>query len=205
MGYHGQTWASKGIDLIRGYCAEIFSPPRMRVLGPGVVIGSSRLRGILVSFATRGARRPVSRVLSTLERVWDGHSSGMRLAAHLTRPTRAAERECSWLSPSGCCLPPLFGLAPGGVYRAAPVAEGAVRSCRTISPLPADHFGCVGGLFSVALSLGSPPPAVSRHRIPVEPGLSSAASLRRRPSGRLAGGRLLSGRVASSRPASVNE
>jgi len=26
----------------------------------------------------------------------------------------------------------------------------------------------------VALSLGSPPPAVSRHRIPVEPGLSSA-------------------------------
>ena len=30
-----------------------------------------------------------------------------------------------------------------------------------------------GGLLSVALSLGSPPPAVSRHRIPVEPGLSS--------------------------------
>ncbi len=26
-----------------------------------------------------------------------------------------------------------------------------------------------GGLFSVALSLGSPPPAVSRHRLPVEP------------------------------------
>jgi hypothetical protein len=33
--------------------------------------------------------------------------------------------------------------------------------------------GCAGGLFSVALSLGSPPPAVGRHRIPVEPGLSS--------------------------------
>jgi len=32
--------------------------------------------------------------------------------------------------------PPLFGLAPGGVYRAAPVAGGAVRSCRTLSPLP---------------------------------------------------------------------
>src|SRR5580765_2248014 len=30
-----------------------------------------------------------------------------------------------------------------------------------------------GGLFSVALSLGSPPPAVSRHRVSVEPGLSS--------------------------------
>ena len=33
--------------------------------------------------------------------------------------------------------PPLFGLAPGGVYRAAPVARGAVRSYRTVSPLPA--------------------------------------------------------------------
>ena len=33
--------------------------------------------------------------------------------------------------------------------------------------------GQTGGLFSVALSLGSPPPAVSRHRVSVEPGLSS--------------------------------
>ena len=32
-------------------------------------------------------------------------------------------------------MPPLFGLAPGGVYRAAPVAGRAVRSCRTVSPL----------------------------------------------------------------------
>src|SRR5207302_9528978 len=30
-----------------------------------------------------------------------------------------------------------------------------------------------GGLFSVALSLGSPPPDVIRHRVSVEPGLSS--------------------------------
>jgi len=34
-----------------------------------------------------------------------------------------------------------------------------------------------GGLFSVALSLGSPPPAVSRHRVSVEPGLSSSGFL----------------------------
>src|SRR5690348_10183700 len=34
---------------------------------------------------------------------------------------------------------------------------------------------CAGGVVSVALSLGSPPPAVSRHRLPVEPGLSSGA------------------------------
>ncbi len=30
-----------------------------------------------------------------------------------------------------------------------------------------------GGLLSVALSLGSPPAAVNRHRVSVEPGLSS--------------------------------
>jgi len=32
--------------------------------------------------------------------------------------------------------PSLFGLAPGGVCRAAAVTVGAVRSYRTISPLP---------------------------------------------------------------------
>ena len=112
----------------------------------------------------------------------DDHSSGTRLAARLTRPTRTTRRErlrghgAKWgFVP--CRRPPLFGLAPGGVCPAAPVARGAVRSCRTISPLPAaprTNRGNAGGLFSVALSLGSPPPAVGRHRIPVEPGLSSA-------------------------------
>jgi len=33
-------------------------------------------------------------------------------------------------------MPPLFDLAPGGVYRAVPVAGNAVRSYRTLSPLP---------------------------------------------------------------------
>ena len=31
---------------------------------------------------------------------------------------------------------PLLGLAPGGVYRAAIVTDNAVRSYRTLSPLP---------------------------------------------------------------------
>ena len=46
-----------------------------------------------------------------------------------------------------------------------------------------------GGLLSVALSLGSPPPDVIRHRVSSEPGLSSPPGFRRlaeRPSGRLA-------------------
>ena len=63
----------------------------------------------------------------------------------------------------------LFGLAPGGVYLANFVAEIAVRSYRTFSPLPYRY----GGLFSAALSLRLPTPDVIRHRRFLEPGLSS--------------------------------
>jgi len=71
-------------------------------------------------------------------------------------------------------LPLLLGLAPGGVFPATAVAGGAVRSYRTVSPLPAAELvGRAGGVLSVALSLGSPPPGVTRHRTSVEPGLSS--------------------------------
>src|ERR1700761_4179780 len=47
-----------------------------------------------------------------------------------------------------------------------------------------------GGLLSVALSLGSPPPGVTRHRRFAEPGLSSRCRSTPRPPGPLAGGRL---------------
>jgi hypothetical protein len=57
---------------------------------------------------------------------------------------------------------PLFGLAPSGVYRATPVTRGAVRSYRTLSPLPVP-VRAIGGLLSVALSVASRRPAVSRH------------------------------------------
>jgi hypothetical protein len=55
----------------------------------------------------------------------------------------------------------LFGLAPGGVCHAATIARRAVSSYLTISPLPPAVAG--GGVFSVALSSGSPPPGVTRH------------------------------------------
>ena len=100
----------------------------------------------------------------------DGHSSGMPVTGHLARPTRMAAWKRAW--PEG--LPPLLGLAPGGVCLAASVTGGAVRSCRPVSPLPAPVSGPAGGLISVALSLGSPPPGVTRHRVSVEPGLSSS-------------------------------
>ena len=92
-------------------------------------------------------------------------------------------------------VPPLFGFAPGGVCRAASVAGDAVRSYRTLSPLPLRGEPRAGGLLSVALSLGSPPAAVSRHRRSLEPGLSSTGRVwprslfaRQRPSGQLAPG-----------------
>ncbi len=119
----------------------------------------------------------------------DGHSSGTRLAARLTRPTRATGRKCpcvTWpmvshghaagrpysvLLPVGFTLPPPL---PGA--RCALTAPFHPCLLRTIHLWRAG----TGGLFSVALSLGSPPPAVSRHRISVEPGLSSNAFRRAR-------------------------
>src|SRR3546814_11616617 len=83
------------------------------------------------------------------------HSSSPELAFGIKRPTRVPGR-------NEAPMAPLFGLAPGGVCHAAAVAGRAVRSCRTLSPLPAP-WG-IGGLLSVALSLGSPPPGVTRHR-----------------------------------------
>jgi hypothetical protein len=49
-----------------------------------------------------------------------------------------------------------------------------VRSYHTFSPLP-----CYGGIFSVALSLGFPPPGIIWHCVFVEPGLSSLKKLKR--------------------------
>ncbi len=60
----------------------------------------------------------------------------------LGRPLPDASRDRpGWRRGNAFCrlpgLPSLFGLAPGGVCRATAVAGGAVRSCRTLSPLPA--------------------------------------------------------------------
>ena len=58
-----------------------------------------------------------------------------------------------------------------------------------------------GGLLSVALSLGSPPPAVNRHRVSKEPGLSSSSRLPhcQRSPGQLAGELCWSPPLPSSR------
>ncbi len=55
----------------------------------------------------------------------------------------------------------LFCLAPDGVCQATLVAKSPVSSYLAVSPLP--HRCQCGGLFSVALSSGSPPPVVNWH------------------------------------------
>jgi len=71
----------------------------------------------------------------------------------------------------------LLGLAGGGVCPAGAVTVAAVRSYRTISPLPVPPMADIGCVFSVALSLRLPWVAVSHHRCPVLLGLSSPAVL----------------------------
>ena len=94
-----------------------------------------------------------------------GHSSGTPVASRLMQPTRAT------------------GLGKAGFPRVAPIWSCSRWGlpCRphcwvrgALLPHPFT-LACpkTGGLLSVALSLGSPPPAVSRHRLPMEPGLSS--------------------------------
>src|SRR5579871_6895028 len=102
----------------------------------------------------------------------DGHSSGMRVATHLTRPTRAAIRKRITCRPYLVLLP--VGLA-------LPLPLPGTRCALTAPFQPCRGFRPVGGVISVALSLGSPPPDVIRHRVSVEPGLSSTRHFRNVP------------------------
>src|ERR1043166_9335465 len=70
----------------------------------------------------------------------------------------------------GSCRPYLV-LLPVGL--AVPPLLPKTRCALTAPFQPCRAFRALGGVISVALSLGSPPPAVNRHRLSVEPGLSS--------------------------------
>src|SRR5262245_7023619 len=104
---------------------------------------------------------------------------------------------------------PIFGLAPGGVCRAGPVARTAVRSyIKGLRPapfhpylgplsvvsgpskitrdgLPIKDHGPIGGIFSVALSRSLRTVAVSDHRALRSPDFPlTSPEARQRPSGR---------------------
>ncbi len=137
----------------------------------------------------RSASRPISRVLYglrvqarenvaaiPLERMSPCVSRDLpgRQAGKCLRRIAPSRRPYSVLLPVGFALPPLL---PGARWALTP----------PFHPCPAQK---PGGLLSVALSLGLPPPGVTRHRISMEPGLSSPAAFqhsRVRPPGRLAG------------------
>jgi hypothetical protein len=108
----------------------------------------------------------------------DGHSSGTMFAHGLEQPTRTA----SLTSPCGVfafansprCRP-YSVLLP--VWFAMPFPLPDPR-CALTAPFHPYLIRRGGGSFSVALSLGSPPPDVIRHRMSMEPGLSSPAAFR---------------------------
>ncbi len=136
---------------------------------------------ILISGKNLKSGYSVSRVLSLF---------AQRTVIHLRRRLRAACCNPPGRTPENAALYPLrdknsslFGFASSGACRAAHVTASAVRSYRTVSPLPFNKSK--GGLFSVALSLRLPLPDVIRRPVFVKPGLSSLAGfphLRARPS-----------------------
>ena len=105
----------------------------------------------------------------------DGHSSATPVARRLKQPTRTAPRT---MVGAFAPVPSLFGFAPGGVCRAASVAGSAVRSYRTVSPLPRQIHNAprrsvlCGTVPGVAPAGRYPAPSV------LEPGLSSPAAFR---------------------------
>jgi hypothetical protein len=112
-------------------------------------------------------------------------------AASSNQPGRRLEDEpCTHsarlLTPEPCCATPIRFCSRWGLpCRSCYQSRGALLPHRfTLTAGTCVRTLGRGGLFSVALSLGSPPPDVIRHRVSLEPGLSSAS--RRRPSGRLA-------------------
>ncbi len=96
----------------------------------------------------------------------DGYSSGTFVAKRLARPTRTAIRKRMTCRPYLVLLP--VGLA-------VPLLLPGTRCALTAPFQPCRGFRPVGGFISVALSLGSPPADVIRHRVSVEPGLSSSS------------------------------
>jgi len=88
-----------------------------------------------------------------------GHLSGAPVTRRLVRPTRnssAADNRSL-----------LFGLAPGGVCRAAAVAGargGLLPHPFTLACTP-DEPDAIGGLLSVTLSVASRRPGVTRHHV----------------------------------------
>lgn len=84
----------------------------------------------------------------------------MHVTVHLKQPTQGQRGPRLTAVKQSA---PLFGLAPSGVYPATDITTSAVCSYHAISPLPSESEETNGGIFSVALSIGSRLPDVIWH------------------------------------------
>ena len=139
----------------------------------------------------KGARRRVSRVLSRPSKLIGAVMAiplGRSLpSASCDRPERRREGSPGTSGFPGMPAAPTWSCSRWGFpcrrrhrQRGALLPHRFTLAARSVFPRQA------GGVLSVALSLGSPPPGVTRHRTSVEPGLSSPRQRRRaaiRPSG----------------------
>ena len=112
--------------------------------------------------------RPVSRVLYALRR--DSHFSRPGVAAWLQQPTRE-QRGPRYRSPIWSC-------SEWGLPCRTTLAPYAVRSYRTLSPLPVP-LRAIGGLLSVALAVSSRCPGVTWHSALRSPDFPRCACARR--------------------------
>ncbi len=144
---------------------------------------------------------PVSRILSRRLPALDDHSSASRVATAVKLPTRAFGLKFPAEVPGIPCRmeirtfphkAPIRHCSGWGLpYRpGCPVRGGLLPHRFTITVV--FHrwrtFGDNGRLFSVALSLGLPPPGVTRHPSFMESGLSSEVAPRGHPAIRAMGG-----------------
>ena len=115
--------------------------------------------------------KPVSRVLYRVERAMAIHLGRALRRASCNQPGRLIRKQTGAVSRSRAA--PIRSCSRWGLpCRPCHQGRGALLPHPFTLTLPSPEAS-TGGLLSVALSLGSPPPDVIRHRASMEPGLSS--------------------------------
>ena len=118
-------------------------------------IGINSKRCIFLELKIEEKEKRVSHKPGSVDSCEPGnHSSGIAVANYLKQPTRIRRGSRLWDS--------YLVLLRTGFALPQTVASCAVRSYRTLSPLPAPPERRAGGLLSAALSVRSHAPAVSR-------------------------------------------